>query len=209
MNILRRTIRHESRSDVFSLYPLGDIHLGNIGCDEEYFKSIVDRIAQDDNALWIGLGDYCEWINVKDPRFEFSSMPDWIKVKDLSDLANAQRSRFLDIVEPIADKCIGLVKGNHEDTIQRYTERAVYNEIVADVKSKMSAQVDKLGLDYCGFIQLKFDRGGHHTWLPTIFAHHGWGGGRKKGGKVNKLEDLMLTFEADVTLIGHHHTKQS
>lgn len=44
------------------LVGLGDIHLGNINCDKEKFKEIVDWIASDPQRYWIGMGDYIEAI---------------------------------------------------------------------------------------------------------------------------------------------------
>lgn len=39
--------------------------------------------------------------------------------------------------------------------------------------------------------------------------HHGYGGGRKQGATINKLQDLVqLKSDCDLYLMGHHH-KQS
>ena len=69
-----RVIRHEwfnvSRSDVFRLVPIGDVHLGAAACDESRLVEVVKGIAADDRAYWVGLGDYCEFINMQDRRFD-------------------------------------------------------------------------------------------------------------------------------------------
>ena len=40
--------------------------------------------------------------------------------------------------------------------------------------------------------------------LYTIYITHGSGGGRREGGKVNRLADLASIVDADVYI--HHHT---
>ena len=77
MKILSREWFNVARGDVYRLFPLGDIHLGNEACDERRFCQVVQEIAGDDRALWIGLGDYCDFINRTDPRFDPLALPRW------------------------------------------------------------------------------------------------------------------------------------
>ena len=44
-----------------------------------------------------------------------------------------------------------------------------------------------------------------HPAILDIYAHHGFVAGRKRGGKVNALEDFSLNFDADLYLMGHCH----
>ena len=133
MRVLTREFYNVSRSDVFTLYPLGDVHIGARACNEKRFRAKVAEIEADDKALWVGQGDYAEFINRNDKRFSVGSLAKWIDIADLVDLAKAQRDHFLDIVRPIASKCLGLICGNHELAIQQKFERDVYSEIVAGV----------------------------------------------------------------------------
>lgn len=211
MHVISRTIHHASNHDRIKLYPLGDMHLGAAGCCEKMLAATIAEIAADPLAYWIGMGDYCDFINLSDPRFAAGALAPWVKLLDLQDLAAVQRDRFLDIIAPIADKCLTLVKGNHEDVIHKHFERAIYDEIVAGVKALMTDPPDKLGLDYCGYLRLRLERGASetakgHVWALDIFAHHGWGGGRLAGSKALKLERAAARFLADLTLIGHWHT---
>jgi hypothetical protein len=41
--------------------------------------------------------------------------------------------------------------------------------------------------------------------LYTIYVTHGSGGGRKEGGKVNRLADLAAIVDADIYVTGHTH----
>jgi hypothetical protein len=183
------------------------VHLGNDATDEKALAETVQEIADDPLSRWVGMGDYCEWINRSDPRFSPESMPKWLNPYQL-DLAAQQRDRFLELVEPIASKCIALVRGNHEDTIARKTERAVFSELVSGVK-RLAGHDRKLSLGYCGYIRLRLLRGGVQSWALDIFCHHGWGGGRLAGAKALKLERALARYTADLVMIGHWHTRQT
>ena len=63
-----------SRSDTFTLVPIGDVHIGNAACDEARLRRVVDRIAADEWSYWVGLGDYCDFINMQDKRFSPDSL---------------------------------------------------------------------------------------------------------------------------------------
>jgi len=208
MRVLSYTIDHPSRSDLVRIWPLGDVHLGNVACAEKEFAATVAEIAADPLSRWVGMGDYCEWINRGDPRFSPASAPKWLDLYSL-DLARQQADRFLEITEPIADKCIALIRGNHEDTIARHTERDVYQDLVAGIRERITPQPGRLGLGYCGYIRLRLLRGGVQSWALDIFCHHGWGGGRLAGAKALKLERALARYTADLVMIGHWHTRQT
>lgn len=208
MKIARREFYNVSRSDEWRLYPIGDVHLGNAGCDEKALRQTVQAIAADDHAVWIGLGDFCEFINLSDTRSDMASLANWVKVSHLADLAKAQVARFLDIIGPIAPKCLALVKGNHETVLHRHYERDVYSEIVTGIKERGGFKADDpLALGYSGWLLLHFYRSEQkrHATTFRIYMHHGFAAGRKKGAQANAMADTMLTHDADLVVMGHCH----
>ena len=52
-----------------SVYFLGDIHEGAANHQAKALSKAIDIIANDSNAYWIGMGDYIDAINHRDPRF--------------------------------------------------------------------------------------------------------------------------------------------
>lgn len=211
MRIVTRKIRHPSTTDRIRLWPLGDCHVGARTCDEAALRAAVEEIEADPLSFWLGMGDYCDFVQLSDPRFAAGALAEWVGLAELEDLSAAQRDRFLEIVKPIADKCLALLKGNHENSIHRHYERAIFDEIVAKVKGMMRDPPQVLGLGYSGWVRLTLERGGTaeqkgHYWTSEIFAHHGWGGGRLAGGRALKLERAMRYYDADLILIGHHHS---
>lgn len=208
MKILRHHWHEVQRPDCWTLYPIGDIHLGNAACDERMFRAAVQRIAADDRALWIGMGDYCDFINMSDPRFCSESLAPWVKMAHLGDLARAQSERFLDIVQPIAGKCLGLVEGNHERSIQKYYERSIYSEIVSGIKERGGFDADhQLAFGYSGWLMLHFYRSEKRTRgsLIRIYLHHGFVGGKLAGAKALNMQRILWNHECDLAVMGHSH----
>ena len=209
MNILRREWFNVARPSRFTVIPLGDVHLGNAACDEGLFKSAIARIAEDDNCYWLGMGDYCEFINVTDPRFSADSLASWIKLSHITDLAKAQRDRFLDFVEPIADKCLGLVEGNHEKAVKKYYERDIYSDIVAGVKERGGFEPNhSLALGVCGWMAWAFYQTEHRSkglHRIKVNVHHGFVGGKLAGAKALNMQRWLWTHDADLVIFGHSH----
>ena len=207
MRCVSRRIEYASRSDAFRLVLMSDLHLGTRYCDERLLRQTVQSIADDPFALWLGLGDYCEWINRKDPRAKESDRAVWLH--GIDDIAGVQSANIGKILTPIADKCIGMIKGNHEYSIDQHTERDVYGGLVNKLLDARQGEAG-LRLGPNGFMTLRFsrvtgeDRG--TTWSCVIYATHGCSGGRKMGGKALRLVDIWATVEADVVITGHTHT---
>ena len=194
------------RPDVFWLYPLGDIHAGTIHCAEQEIKNKVKEIAETPNAYWVGLGDYCEFITPKDKRWEPSQqcIPDWLHQDNI---AEDQQNYIINLFEPIKDKCLGLMYGNHENSIRLQNHANVHKNIC-----------DKLGvsnLGYSCFLNLRFRRCGHTSKDHHGVGHlvkccftHGTGGARTEGGKINYLKEFMGSFEASIYGYAHVHAIQ-
>jgi predicted phosphodiesterase len=208
MKILRREIEVKSRSDVFHLYPIGDIHIGSINTDEERLKKLVKEVEKDKFAYWIGQGDFAEFINRCDKRFDPMSLAKWISVEDTVDICHAQIEHLLHIMKPIASKCLTMVEGNHERTIKHHFERDVFSEIVTRTKTDGGFPSDyKLSLGDCGWLQLIFKRQSAITTLK-LYCHHGYGSSSSAAGKATEAVRFMASHDADLTLFGHGHNIQ-
>ena len=193
-------VNYESKLDTFTVVPIGDIHLGNEACDEKRLAETVKRIQDDDHCYWVGLGDYCEWINRQDKRHDPESEPSWLWGH--GDIAKVQRERIIEILSPIAgDKCLGLIEGNHERTILQYSERDVYTTIAEALGTRC--------LGPLGFVRLTFERLKNDRQLFIIMATHGWWGGRLMGAGALNLERLVGWSNADIVMAGHDHKRRA
>lgn len=208
MKVLRRDWFDVARGDTWRLYPLGDIHLGAAACDERLLKAAIERIKADERAYWVGLGDYCDFINVSDPRFSSESLADWVKVSHLGDLAGAQTKRLLELFEPIAGKCLGLIEGNHERAVFKHYERSIYSDIVTGIKLMGDFPAEhQLALGYCGWLIFGFYRAPtrHRGTVLKANLHHGFVGGRLAGAKALNMQRWLWNHEADLVIFGHSH----
>lgn len=198
--------------DTFYLFPLSDLHLGAAACDEKLLRAHIDLIKEMPNARWLGGGDYIEAIVRKDQKRAFEPiMAKWCHGKQ--DIVGAQRDYAIDLLAPIADKCIGLVEGNHEAAIHKHQERNVYGEIVKAIAEKAGKKPEELALGVNGFIRLAFhfmgEGGRGAAWPFIIYTHHGYGGGSLAGGHALALQRVLNQYECHIAIMGHRHVRQT
>jgi len=206
---------YESRSQCYKFVFLGDVHAGSADTDEGLVREVARRLEEPD-TYWFDLGDRCEFINMRDRRFEVGGLADWITVGDMADLPAAQMEKYASWFGGVADKCIVGLCRNHEGTIRKWYERDVYREL----NRKLGLYDEPRGFEvngtrtpgFGGFVRMKFTRTFDNgkrgtTWTLTVFVHHGAGGGQLAGAKALRLERLPMAFDADVFAVGHTHTK--
>ncbi len=208
LRTLNHTLYYPSRQELFVIWDLTDIHLGHAACDEAMLDADIEAIASDPNAYWIGGGDYIDAIARKgDKRYSEHSLAKWLHGE--LDIVGLQVERITKKFAPIAHKCLGLRKGNHEGALLDYNDRDVYREIVRGVAQAAKCEMRDLALGLEGFVQVRFRRGtpkqyGGSTSL-MIYCHHGAGGGRKRGGDAIRMEEVLLQYRADLVFMGHRH----
>ena len=194
-----------SRNQWFYLIPIGDTHIGNMGFDEQKLRKLVKWISEKENTFWIGMGDYCECINIDDKRFDPQQVPKEFRDK-LDNMIPSQVAKFVEILEPIKDRCLGLHEGNHDRKIRiKYHFDPVY-EIwrafdIPNLPMLKDAAITRL--------QFKVDDNSKKpaAYSFDVFSVHGNTGGRLGGAKLNRLEQLIGFFEADIYLMAHSHIK--
>jgi hypothetical protein len=183
------------KGEMLMLEPLGDIHYGSPAFMEEKFLERVEAIRRDKNRYWIGMGDYID--NVRpykqgtvDKRWTTEALkgvPDW----------DEQIRGFVEMIKPIAHKCLGLLWGNHEWSTMTSAE---FEDRVCK----------PLGVDFLGgraFLVLRIRSGKKVVGEYSVFAIHGNYSGMRVGGALNRLQDLARVYDADVYLMGHTHSK--
>ena len=186
------------RTERVTIYGIGDLHCGAKGFAEAKFMQDIEMIRADDNAYVILLGDMSECINTKDKRFDIHAIADRF-AHCVDNLAEMQTRYVCEMLMPIREKILGVLRGNHERHILRTCD--------IDMTDNIAHRLQITNLQDSAFIILSISCGGATTRDYTIYATHGNVAGRKSGGKANRLEDLMSAFEADVYMIGHGHKK--
>lgn len=194
MQVIEKRIEY-TMPDVFKIYPLGDIHCGSIHCSERQIKETVNKIKDDPYAYWIGMGDYADCILKDDKRFDIEGLASWVTK---GNIVESQREWLVGLFKPIQDKCIGLLTGNHEETIHmRYQDDLIKN-LCKDLNVPYAG--------YTSFIDLIFQRQkSNESHRFRVHAWHGAGTAQTEGSRVMRLMRLVNEFEAQIYLMGHLH----
>lgn len=183
----------------YRLRPLGDIHLGNPCCDEARLKNSIKKIqnGEGDDYIWftIGMGDYVENNTADTPR----GLKTFDKEQNAASkfpLESQQVREFRELWQPIANKTIGLLMGNHEDrTISHDMFKLLFTE--------------PLGIKYLGdkaYILLRFSYKGKVVREWKVLAAHSRFGGKKHGTVLNAAENAYAGYEGfHIMLFGHTH----
>src|SRR5579859_7408919 len=191
-------------SKTLRLYPVGDVHLGATACDINDFRRTVQMVAEDRDARWLGLGDMGDFIMPSDPRWNMDGH-DWKRLgyhkgrPTSGNLAVEHVAFIRRELEPIRDKCLGLLDGNHEDAFRKHYFSDPMREIAEAFKVRH--------LGYTTLIQLDIAKRGRpdNLWTVNIFAKHGATGGGTIGNATNSIQRRAAEWEADVYLKGHVH----
>lgn len=178
------------------LCPISDTHVGNVNFDKKYFMDSVEWIKKS-GAYVILLGDMIDAISQQDRRFENPSIAKEF-LPHIDNLHYAQTKAFIKMVMPIKDQIIAAVPGNHEITVKK--------SFSYDATAVISEELGVPVITDPGFVILKFHRSKTSVLQKNILVSHGgYMGGRKRGSKVNAMEDLISSFEFDVAISGHTH----
>jgi len=205
MEVIEKTIAC-GRDTKFPLYGLGDIHLGVVHCDEDLVKEKVAEIKANPNALWLGMGDYADCITPSDfKRWEGKILAPWMRGNE-DNIGPTQVEKVDEILSPIWDKCLGLIEGNHDDSIRKYTHYDFMKELLKKANRKHTVPY---GGSSC-FVRLNFKRTKFGARDVIIHARHGEGSARTSGARaLAVLRMATSTVNAQITLMGHLHGQES
>ena len=178
------------------IIPISDVHIGDKQANLKLFKDVLKRIEKEDSTYTILNGDLCNCAlkNSKSDVYEDSMSP------------MEQLNQLLTLLEPVKDKILVMSSGNHEDRITKETNIDI---------TRLTAR--ELGIEdrYANgwwYLYLRFGKkedGAHRPMCYQITGYHGSGGGRKAGGKVNRLQEMSQVVVADLYIMGHTHLPMS
>jgi predicted phosphodiesterase len=179
-------------ADQIEVHVLADLHIGDSLCDFKLILERIEHIKNTANAYCILDGD------LMDTAIS-SSIGDTYGA-NLQPME--QLKQCVKIFEPIKGKILGVLPGNHENR--------VYKSDGLDITELMCAQlgIPEKYSPTTALLFIRFGKNGHQHGRPqlyTIYATHGTGGGRKEGGKVNRLADLATIVDSDIYICGHTH----
>ena len=189
MKVLKRDLGTEFKS--IKLLALSDLHIGDRLCNLKLIKDVLTEVKNSDNTFIILNGDL---IN-NATKNSVSNVYD----DNLTPMESIVK--LCEILEPIKDRILVIHPGNHE--------ARTYKEDGIDIIRLVAKQLG---------IEDRFSEGWWYLYLTlglgekgrpvmyTITGVHGYGGGRKSGGKINNLVEMGDKVIADIYVMGHTHT---
>ena len=175
------------------ILPLADLHIGDIHSNGDKINEWLDYIRTTENCYCILNGDLCDTATRQSIGDVYQQTYNPME----------QLNQAVKLFGPIKDKILAVTAGNHEARIYKTdgidTTQLICSQLqIADRYAPESALL---------FIQFG-KQCSHRKYQPmlyTVYCVHGSGGGRKEGGKINRLVDLSSIIDADIYLHSHSH----
>lgn len=173
--------------------PIADWHYSDPNSNHNRIAEDVAYIRDHDNVYTVLHGDILDCAissSIGDTYSSVYSPMDELRVCE-------------EIFEPIKDRVLCISPGNHE--LRHFKTNGV------DMTWLMAKQ---LGIEdryspTTALLFIRLGRNDSHSHfrkiLYTMYVSHGSGGGRKEGGKIQRLVDLSTIVDADIYLCGHSH----
>jgi hypothetical protein len=117
-----------------------------------------------------------------------------------------QKKYLIDMLEPVADRFLCFIPGNHEGRSSKDSDA----ELVWDIADRLGQR--DLFRQNIGFLDLKvgFDTNQNMANHYRICAMHGSGGGKMPGSMLNNIENFAFAIEGlDIIICGHTHKRAS
>jgi predicted phosphodiesterase len=180
-------------SEAISVAVLGDVHAGNINFNKDLFTRIAKMIGET-GSYYVLMGDIADAITPKDRRYDLESVDrSLFTVREQYDYVYDVLSNYTD-----GGTCLGVLSGNHDEKVRK-TSQSGHN-----YTNELAIKLDAPYLGYMNYLHFGFEVDGRRS-KKTLFFWHGEGKGRKPGSKLNRLNDLVVGFHADIYCMGHTH----
>lgn len=195
MRAIRADLPAEHKS--IELLVLADYHYADPHSDHDAIRKDIDYVNSHENAYCVLAGD------LLDCALKSSLGDAYVNLSPMEEL-----TAMMDLLQPISHKILCAVGGNHE--ARHYRTNGV------DMTRLLMRQLgieDRYSPD-TAVLFLRFGKGSagtHHSRpiLYTIYLTHGSGGGRKEGGKIQRLADYAQIVDSDIYVCGHTHLPAS
>lgn len=175
------------------LYTLSDLHLGDRNCNYKELLEQIKKIEENPNAYVILNGDLMNNATTQSISDTYS--------ETLSPME--QLKEAIAVFTPIKNKILAMTSGNHENRTYK-TDGIDLTEILA----RELGLSDRYAPESITLFLRVGEQSSHHSNKPAtyvIYITHGSGGGRREGGKVNRLVDLASVIDADIYIHSHTH----
>ena len=176
-----------------TIVPISDVHIGAREQMWNEWESFCKRVLSDPN-VYITLGG--DLINNGTRSSVSNLFEETMRPRD-------QKRLMVEMLEPIKDRILCAVSGNHE----RRSGKDADDDPTYDILCKLD--VEHLYRENIAFMKIQMgDSAANGKLNPTytLVVTHGAGGGALTGGAVNRNERFGYAIDgADALIIGHTH----
>lgn len=182
------------------LHIFADEHLGDMCCDVKRLMQRIEYVKNTPTAYCILNGDIID----NATKTSIGSVYD----SDLNPMNQLQRA--VEIFEPIKDKIICITHGNHENRTYK-SEGINLSSLLANQLGLIKKYTPTSAVLFIRMGELTGGRkensgsGKYRKVCYTGYVLHGSGGGRKEGGKINRLADMASIIDTDFYIHSHTH----
>lgn len=182
-----------SELEKIELHTFADEHIGDEQCDIKRVLQRIEYVKNTPNAYCILNGDIID-------NATKTSVGD-VYTQAFNPMEQLERA--VSIFAPIKDKILCVTHGNHENRTYK-TDGINISRLLATQLGIVDRYTPTSALL---FIRFGKDVSSHHyrKIRYTVYVLHGSGGGRKEGGKVNRLADLASIIDTDIYIHSHTH----
>ena len=200
MELISHNIAWPSRRshEPMIIAPIGDIQWsGKRGSTSaDLLKRHIDK-CMELGAWFVGLGDYIDCFSPSNrQRLKAAAMYD--TAEDVIDdkVLELVFELYENFLKPTKGRWLGLVHGHHFAQLRTGDTTDM----------RLCEMLGARFLGTCAYIRTIFHNG-PSKFTVTMFVHHGCGGGIKMSAPLNKIENLLPYWDADIFFLGHM-TKQ-
>ena len=179
-----------------TIVPVFDVHLGSQECMEQEFIEFINTVKETQNVYLVLGGDLldCGLRNSLTNVYRATMPP------------SQQKREMANILEPVRDRLLCFVQGNHE----RRSAREADDCPIYDIACKLD--LETLYRENIAFLKIMLGRDGGQTVAgkerPTyvLTVTHGTGNGALYGGAVNSSTRFSNVIDGmDALILGHTH----
>ena len=177
------------------IMPVADYHWADPNSDHGKIQSDILYLSQHDNAYCILNGDLMDCAIASSIGDTYSAL--------LSPMEELQVC--VELFKPIAHKILCVVPGNHE--MRHYRTNGIdMTQLMCNQLGIADRYSPTTALLFMRFGEMDGKQNSHRRKAAyTMYVSHGNGGGRKEGGKIQRLVDLSTIVDADIYVCGHTH----
>lgn len=175
-----------------------DIHIDSPDCDLTYLKKCFDYCLKNNIHIMIG-GDLFDSILLRDSKRAVNHL-----MEKTDNQLNVKLEETAHFLEPYKQNIIFIGRGNHEDSIIKYSGLDLLQALVTLLNSNEKHQI-QYG-NYANFIRFNWTNNtGKSVAHYDIFEHHGAGGSAPQTKGMLDFAKLSKGTIADLIWIGHKH----